>query len=388
MSGPRAVALILLAVLSAGSIFAQSYAGADFSLNRSGLSYGRFVSDDAFWNVSAGVDYGSMVLRQNRDPGVSATFGYNFILKGWRHGGGSSFLYAGPGVTLGYVRDKGQSHGLMGGISGILGYEYRFRVPVSFGVCLVPTVGVHMSESGGGMLMDVYRNGLIWSASPQVSVKYMLGERPGGRRRASSRGGDGDDASRDGNDGADSGHRRAWPLFTFGLEWGYSANVNQAYHHNYTSAVGRVDLKSNFMCLRSYGYIMAHGGINCGRHLNLSLYGGYEGIRDGQAVWPVSIRGTWLFGREPSAPSRWLAFLDGGWAISNSDYNAGAIGRAGAGYRLSLSRSVKLDLMLSYEFAYAETDIFDESGAAVLRDRIRRNDNYFSSINLSLGITL
>ncbi len=393
----KAIASILLAVSSAGSIFAQSHVGTAFSLDRSGVTFGSAVSGDAFWDIFIGADYGGSVLGQEGRPGAAATFSYNFILRSWRHSGGSSFLYAGPGVALGYVHDKGQPYGLMGGISGILGYEYEFAVPVSVGIGIRPTFGVHMGSSGGGMLMDIYRNGLVWALSPQVSLRYRL---PSGRPASGAGSGQGRESSAEGTGGLgpetvsgdgdrseDSGKRRDWPLLTYGLEWGYSANVNHAFHHNYTSAGGRVDERGDFMCFRSLGIILAHVGINCGRHLNLSVRGGYEGIYPGQAVWPVSIRGTWLFGRDPSE-RRWLAFLDGGWAVSSSDYDAGAIARAGAGYRISLSRSVKLDLMLSFEYTSASIDLYDDEGEPVEPLRIRRNDNYFSSINFSIGITL
>ncbi|MCD8312665.1 MAG: hypothetical protein LUC24_00720 [Bacteroidales bacterium] len=395
MSARKAIILILLAALPVGSIFAQSYVGTVFSPGRTGVTYSRTISDGIFIDVSANIDYGGCVLKQSRQPGALATFSYDFILKDWEH----SFLYIGPGIALGYVRDKDRPYGLSCGITGTFGYEYRFSVPVSIGVSVMPLFGIHISNPGGGMLMELYRNGLNWSFGPQVSLRYDLDARSSkGADRIAAAGWPIDDAEHgsledDGDFAAVSAQegsarrRRTWTLFTFGTEWGYSANFNHSYHYNYTSTNGRVDTRGNFMCLRNNGYITVHGGVNCGSHLNLSVYAGYEGIYKGQAIVPVTLRGTWLFGRNPLS-QRWLAFLDGGWAVSPSQYDAGAIARAGAGYRIPLSRSVKLDLMLSYEYKYASIDIYDEGGAVVAADRVRRDDNYFSSINISLGITL
>ncbi len=368
---------------------AQNDVGAIFSLNRSGIIYNRTISPDIFWNISLAIDYGDCILRHSVEPGVTAAFSYNFIIRNWTHKNGSSYIYAGPGVTLGYAHDKDKEYGLIGAVTGTFGYEYRFNLPVSISVSIVPTIGVHVGETDGRMLMELYNNGLAWSLGPQVSLKYCLGE---GKRRKS----DSDEANNElvtasqndlGTVIEPETSKKTWPLFTYGLEWGYSANINHAYHYNYTSPIGRIDIRENDMCFKNNAYVAAHVGLNCSRHLNLSIFGGYESIYRRQAVIPLSLRGTWLFGKSTMG-SRWLAFLDGGWAFSTSDYKAGVIGKAGAGYRISLSRSVKLDFMLSYEFASTDVDIYDEAGDRVSPSRIRRNDNYFSSINFSIGITL
>ncbi|MCD8206716.1 MAG: hypothetical protein LUD72_02130 [Bacteroidales bacterium] len=365
----------------------QNDIGAIFSLNRSGIIYSRTTSPDIFWNISLAIDYGDCILRHSVEPGVTAAFSYNFVIRNWTHKNGSSHLYAGPGVTLGYAHDHDKSYGFIGAVTGTFGYEYRFNIPVTLSVGIVPTLGVHVGKNDARMLMELYSNGLAWSLGPQVSLKYCLGE--GKRHKSGSDETDNELITASQNDlgTAPDPEKRTWPLFTYGLEWGYSANVNHAYHYNYTSPIGRIDIRENDMCFKNNAYVSAHFGLNCSRHFNLAIFGGYESIYRGQAVIPLSMRGTWLFGKNTMG-SRWLAFLDGGWAFSTSDYKAGAIGKAGAGYRISLSRSVKLDFMLSYEFASTDVDVYDEAGDRVSPSRIRRNDNYFSSINFSIGLTL
>ena len=72
---------------------------------------------------------------------------------------------------------------------------------------------------------------------------------------------------------------------------------------------------------------------------------------------------------------------------ANHVVHASVIGKAGGGYRISLSRSVKLDMLLSYRCSYAEIPFSDQYGP-VSDDRIRRNNNYLSAINLGIGIVL
>ncbi len=391
----RTLTVLVLTVSAAGWLFAQESEtvpqndiGAIFSMNRSGILYSRTTSEEIFWNISLAIDYGDCILRHSVEPGVSAAFNYNFIIRTWEHRNGSSHIYAGPGVIFGYAHDRKRAYGLIGAVTGTFGYEYRFNIPVSISVGIVPTLGVHAGETGGRLLMELYNNGLAWSLGPQISLTYRLGAGKGHKASPTEESNGLLTASiSDINDGFTEKTKRTWPLLTYGLEWGYSANINHAYHYNYTSNIGRMDIRENDMCFKNNGYVSAHVGMNCSRHLNFSIYGGYESILRGQAVCPLSLRGTWLFGKNPEE-SRWLAFLDGGWAFSTSEYKAGAIAKAGAGYRFSLSRSVKLDFMVSYQFASTDVDIYDDSGDIVPVSRIRRNDNYFSSINFSIGITL
>ncbi len=364
-----------LTAFCAGSLSAQSYLGTYYTFYRSGISYDKLIDDNVFWEISLGVDYGNSVLRQSRAPGVAATFTYNFIVSDWKHpGGGESRLYAGPGVTVGLLKEE--NYGLMLGLSGAIGYEYEFNFPIVLGISVLPTLGVHIKDDtdSGGMLMDLYRNGLRWSFCPQVTLKYNLGGATSVKKaihpKESTYFAEGESPRR----------------FTYGIEWTYSAMIAEIVHHNYTSPTGRVDTKGLSMNYINNGFALAHIGLNCGKHLNLSVFGGIGSIYKYERAFPLTLRGTWFFGQEPSA-SRWFALLDGGCAFRNGSDTA-VLGKTGGGYRVSLSRSVKLDFSLAYQFTYASLTINDEDGNEVPQSRIRRNDNYLNSINFSIGITL
>lgn len=374
MRARRAFIVVLLALFGAGSLRAQSYIGTYYSFYRSGASYSKVIDEDAFWEVTLGVDYGNSVLRQSRACGVVAVYTYDFVLKDWQHpGGAESRLFAGPSVTLGMTKDD--HYGLVMGLSAVVGYEYEFDFPLSLGIGVLPVLAAHICNDGGsGTQMELYKNGLRWSLCPQISIKYNLGGVTSVRS-----------AFHPTKSTYLAGGERA-RRFTYGFEWAYSAMFLRIKHHNYILSTGRVDDRSCCLDYINNGLALAHVGLNCGKHLNMSIYGGYGSIYYEERAFPLTLRGTWFFGQEPSS-SRWFMLLDGGCAFRNGSTTA-ALGKLGGGYRVSLTRSVKLDFALAYQFTYAELEMYDDEGNLLSSGRIRRNDNYLNSVNLSIGITL
>ncbi len=368
---------IIPTLLFVGQLCAQSFVGTYFSVNRSGVAFSKTQSENIFWKVDLGIDYGNSVLHKSHEPGVAASFSYNFVIAGKQTDSGTSRLYVGPGVLLGWMRDTDQPYGFMGGLCGSFGYEYEFNSPFTISISIMPTLGLHAANNGSGILLDIYDIGLLWSLSPQIGVKYNIGAQSGHGRKVSN-----------GSQSEDNTHRRAFPLFTYGVELDYSAAFCNFYHHNYlASGTGnRVDATGSDLYYENNGIVLGHFGVNAGKHLNFSVYGGYGSIAREEQIFPLSLRATWLFGKDPLS-SRWLCFLDGGVAIRSSA-ETGGIGKIGGGYRISLSRSVKLDLMFSYQLVYSEITIADSNGVTVTENRMRRNDNYLNSINLAIGITL
>lgn len=180
--------------------------------------------------------------------------------------------------------------------------------------------------------------------------------------------------------------RKSVPLFTYGLEWSYSAIFNVTWHHNFIADDGRVNIKGTRLLYENHGEILAHAGINVGNNVNLSIYTGYTGIIGDVRLLPISLRCTWFYGRD-AGRSRWFSFIDSGSGISLSRVHASCYsGKAGGGYRVRLSRSAGLDFNIAYRLTYAAPDIYDY-GDRVPESDIKRNDNYLSSVMIGIGLT-
>ena len=161
-----------------------------------------FINKNQFLEGNFGVDFGN-TSKAKPQPGVKATAVYNFVWArpAWTERG-SWALYAGPGLSMGYVYDdeymkdnvqddiqniiSGYTDGFMLGICAQVGLEYTFWFPLQLAIDLRPILGIH--ANGGFDYNDptnpettkrapaktgFYDNGL-WGFIPNISVRYMF----------------------------------------------------------------------------------------------------------------------------------------------------------------------------------------------------------------------
>jgi len=118
----------------------------------------------------------------------------------------------------------------------------------------------------------------------------------------------------------------------------------------------------------------------------MSLYLGYEGIGDIHKAIPVSLRLTRYFGKYP-LKDRWLAFADMGSGICiKRPVQEILSGKIGGGYRISLSRTTKLDFLVSARMTYTHPQVtYDKE--VISHDMVRRNNAYASALSLGISLT-
>lgn len=183
-----------------------------------------------------------------------------------------------------------------------------------------------------------------------------------------------------------SAQKREFPLFTYGVEWGYSAHIHTAAEKLYYDEGTRISDRYSTWGYQSHGEVLAHAGMNAGRHVNLSIYTGWSGIGEGISAIPLNLRCSVYYGRD-TRRARWFNYAEGGTAFvpDRPDVPVYA-GRIGAGWRASLSRSVKLDFSIAYKMTYLRPGIV-ENGVSVPKEQVLIDNNYFSAICLNIGLT-
>lgn len=149
--------------------------GGSFSLNGSGIVYRHDLRGDVFYEVALEVDYSHSVMVSRTLPGVWARYGYNVVFAEKTYSDGTLRCYAGPGVALGYITDTFNSQrGLAGGLTGTVGLEYAFKVPVILSVSITPCLGFHYCRKDGAGHLDFYRGGITYSFLPNIGIKYSF----------------------------------------------------------------------------------------------------------------------------------------------------------------------------------------------------------------------
>lgn len=189
--------LIALAVAAGicGTISAQPKAiGGRIGGTGFDVSYEHLVRSADFIEVNAGVDFGYM---GNGNPGFKATGIYNFTYArpAWTNKGEWG-LYAGPGLSLGYVNDRVTykeggyrihtiDNGFMLSLVAQAGIEYTFWFPLQLSIDIRPMFGLHINDgiyynAGNGISKERYGSKAGYydcgwlGFAPTLSVRYRF----------------------------------------------------------------------------------------------------------------------------------------------------------------------------------------------------------------------
>jgi len=359
--------------------------GMEISPFRVGLTYAHdsrpIITSDPNSNVSKtltathimsfGVDYTGPLMQRDKYPGYYADYSLDFTVFEQARRDMVINILVGPGVNLGYASDITSVNGFFFGAMADTRVQFTFReMPVSLGLILKPSIGLHVYKGMNGTNMGIYKHGLMNSCLPQASISYRFGHQEFIER-----------AEYDGEPRRE--YEYNYPLITFGLEWGYIAQHHAYSHFNYIADGGyRMDFSDKKLTYKTNAQIMAHFGFNVSKHLNLALYGGYQGLTRQQRIFPLALRTTVLFG-QPEDRGRWLTYAGAGIGFKGSEkmFKNALIGHGGFGYRLSLTRETKLDFLCAFQGTYWHPDTFSES------IKVLRSDEILLGLNFGIGIS-
>lgn len=184
-----------------------------------------------------------------------------------------------------------------------------------------------------------------------------------------------------------SAQEKSYPRITFGAEWGYIGVFYSGYHYNFYAPEGyRVDPRNHEFMYDSNAEAYLHAGYNINEYYNISLYAGFSAVEDYHHTIPISLRLTKYYGND-HLNDRWLTFVDLGSGLCLKKKPQEILtGKIGAGYRISLSRHSKLDIIFSLRTVLTHPDIvyYDTE---IDRKKINRNNAYISAASIGMALT-
>lgn len=157
------------------------------------VSYEHSMNKAQFIEGNLGLDFG---YNANGRAGIKANATYNFIWArpAWTQKG-TWALYAGPGLSLGFVDDMVpyqigtvitgyNDNGFMIGLAAQVGIEYTFDFPLQLAIDLRPCFGLHVNDGRFRIpeqnryvsyesKVGFYDNGLLGFA-PSIAVRYRF----------------------------------------------------------------------------------------------------------------------------------------------------------------------------------------------------------------------
>lgn len=108
-------------------------------------------------------------------PGISLSFGWNFILLGINPPGGNRIIFfAGPGVAGGICRDFKSPPGFFLGLQGRAGICCRCTRNVDISANVTPIIGLHSVYGDETIYTKYYKYGLMRTLIPEIRIGYRF----------------------------------------------------------------------------------------------------------------------------------------------------------------------------------------------------------------------
>ena len=176
---------LLLSLAWAPSASAQRAAAGIFNSPKGeGVNVDFAPADGAFYSLAVYADFYGLLSRRSKEPGVRMNFTRNFVFKEFGDGTARYFLYAGPGLSLGWVHDfergyftkeitpLSKPYGAVAAVSGTAGCRFEFERGISIDLSFTGEAGLMYRPSNSKL--TCYLNGILESFFPQISIMLNL----------------------------------------------------------------------------------------------------------------------------------------------------------------------------------------------------------------------
>ena len=153
----------------------------------------RFAEHDGiFHTATAFVDIYGVMTSRCQYPGYRFNFSRQYIFKKLEHDDVRMTLYAGPGISFGYVHDhdKGRklfdiqslianNDGFMFAVSGDIGCRFDFGKRIALDLSFTADAGLHVrrnekEKTYQAANLSIYNNGLLQAFYPQLTILFKL----------------------------------------------------------------------------------------------------------------------------------------------------------------------------------------------------------------------
>lgn len=150
-------------------------AGIVQSYTRMGLYYQRETRDGSFMSWSLCAETAEMFSGRLPFPGMSVSFGWNFILaEAERPCGNRLIFFAGPGVAAGLCNDYKSPPGFLFGLQGRAGISLRCARNVDITANVAPVIGLHSTVADETIYTKYYKYGLMRALIPEIRIGYRF----------------------------------------------------------------------------------------------------------------------------------------------------------------------------------------------------------------------
>lgn len=177
---PMKKLLVILPLLVFSAVFCHAQErklGLFSSPDGFGVSYDRIKAEDQFLSFTAYLNCFDRMFGNGGGVGASFNFSRNFILKQWKGNAMLTSIYAGPGISAGYVRDYQENYpGIMAAASCNIGARFLFNRGIAVDLSFGAAAGFHLNihSDTAPPVLSVYKRGLMHIPFPQLKIMFPL----------------------------------------------------------------------------------------------------------------------------------------------------------------------------------------------------------------------
>jgi hypothetical protein len=142
-----------------------------------GLCIESQMDDTSFDSLDIVADMFGILRGDYSIPGIKATYYRGIVLNHHRGDGFDSDFYAGPGVTVGYVRDIHEPFSAVAGMAGVVGGRLYFdskRLVVCMEAGLDLALELNRNNRYRNIDLSIYKAGIYHVFYPQIRILYRL----------------------------------------------------------------------------------------------------------------------------------------------------------------------------------------------------------------------
>lgn len=142
-----------------------------------GITFSADTPNYGFNSFNLYADLTGVLSGKYSTPGVRFDYYRGIIIKALTTESFDCRLYAGPGVSTGFVRDYGSdNYGMLIALNGTFGAKFVFPRRIAIDLGVTADLGLHIrgEERGQTTNLKLYRNGLIRILYPQIKLEYCF----------------------------------------------------------------------------------------------------------------------------------------------------------------------------------------------------------------------
>ena len=178
-----------------------------------------------------------------------------------------------------------------------------------------------------------------------------------------------------------------YPHISYGFEWGYTGTFLRSWQYNYICNEGfRIVDSDEVWRYFSNGTFLVNAGVDLADKLNLSVYSGLSGVYFRRWMIPLEARARFC----PSGLDHtgFICYMGAGAMLPVSVLrNANFGAKIGAGYRVSVFRTISVDFLLSAHFTTDHDRITDpDTKQYVPAADITKNASQYTALCISAAI--